>query len=247
MVSTQYSTITRANRHKECLSPAVLSLLLLTLVGTTCSPVTFKNAEISAMELATVNTLSEDDNYDKVYCGDLVPHGAFEGLEHGAVSVGYYRNHDPGTEPFPCWWWVASVDRGLVRYDLASLAATASQIVGATLEYDLDTNWDHPSVANNCPNDILASLWIVNEPWSDKFSIDAEFLTDSQPSPGCVTSHHSWDVSQVVRDWLSGARPNYGFLFVGGNEGLPSDSSGEHKTTLSNLKLKVLVAVPAAL
>lgn len=242
MSSKQHSTIIGSNSRTTRVALTLLLLFLVMLGGTTCDPVTLKGTEISALELATVNTLSEDDNYDKVYCGDLVPHGAFEGLEHGAVSVGYYRNHDPGTEPLPCWWWVASVDRGLVRFDLASLATTASQIVGATLEYDLDTT----SPANNCPDDILASLWIVNEPWSDKFSIDAEFLTDSQPSPGCVTSHHSWDVSQVVRDWLSGTRPNYGFLFVGGNESLPSNSSGEHKTTLSNLTLKVLIAVPAA-
>lgn len=196
------------------------------------------------MEVATVNTLTDDNNYDAAYCLDLIPYGASEGLKYGTARVGYNRNHDPGTEPFPCWWWVSSVDRGLVRFDLALLGVPADKIVDATLEYDLQTTYSVPNTATNCPNDILASLWIMNESWSNSFYPNAESFTDFAPSPSCVVTHHSWNVTSVVRDWLKGARPNYGFLFVGADESFPSEQNREHWTTLSNVKLKVLIAEP---
>lgn len=86
----------------------------------------------------------------------------------------------------------------------------------------------------------------MNEPWSDGFDLSAEFLTDSAPSPSCVPSRHSWVGTRVMRDWLSGARPNYGFLFVGGEEAFPEETDGEHKTTLSDVKLELLIAVSSA-
>jgi hypothetical protein len=239
----EYITILR---DKKWIALIMLPFSLTILSGATCSPTTLESVEIPALEVATVNTLADDNNYDKLYCLDLIPYGASQGLKYGTASVGYHRNYDPGTEPFPCWWWVSSVDRGLVRFDLALLGAPADRITGATLEYDLTTKWDDPSKADNCSYDILASLWIMNEPWSNKFYLNAEFLTDSVPSPSCIKSHHSWNVTQVVMDWLSGVRPNHGFLFVGGDEGFPSNDNGEHKTTLSNVKLKVLIAVPGA-
>ncbi|MBP7937831.1 MAG: hypothetical protein KA354_24590 [Phycisphaerae bacterium] len=223
------------------LVPTFLSLWCLG--GAQCGS-TLETVKLSALEVATVNTLDDDNNYDAVYCTDLIPYGAFEGLEFGAARVGYDRHHDPGTEPLPCWWWVSSVDRGLVRFDLALLGVTGDQITDATLEYDLETTYSVAGTATNCPNSILSSIWIVNEPWSDKFDLDAEFLTDPSPSPSCVDTHHSLNVSSVVRDWLKGVRPNYGFLFVGGDESRPSNQRREHTTTLSHIELKVLVATP---
>lgn len=88
------------------------------------------------------------------YCPDLIPYGAFEGLEHGAAGFGYLRKCAPDTKPLACWGRVSSVDRGLVRFDLGSAGTTADRIVIATLEYDLVTTWDDPSVAGNCPDDI---------------------------------------------------------------------------------------------
>lgn len=243
MLRRQYSGVVRDSRKVALI---MFPFCLPVMSGATCSPTALESVDIPASEAATVNTLEDDNNYDAWYCPDLIPYGAFEGLKHGTAGVGYSRHYDPGTDPLACWWWVSSVDRGLVRFDLGLAGTTADRIVSATLEYDLVTTWDDPSVADNCPDDILASIWIVNEPWSDEFDLSAESLTDSAPSPSCVTSHHSWIVTQVVRDWLSGARPNYGFLFVGGDEVFPEETDGEHKTTLSNVKLELLIAVPSA-
>jgi hypothetical protein len=194
--------------------------------------------ELLPLDSATVNKLVHDNNEDEPYCTGLQQYGTFKGLAPGPAMVGYYRKHDDGTEPFACWWWVASVDRGLIRFDVASLGVPADRITAATLEFDLSTA---PGV---CPDDILSSIWIVNEQWSDKFNLAADFMTDSTPLPTCTPNHHSISVSTVVRDWIGGARPNYGFLFIGGNENLPANGSGERTTTLTNVKLKVLYAVP---
>jgi hypothetical protein len=218
-------------------------LSLLFFCGAQCGS-TLNTVELPALEAATVNKLADDNNNSATYCGYPLPYGTFEGLAPGTASVGYFRNYDSGSEPFACWWWVSSVDRGLVRFDLALLGAPAEQITSATLEYDLKTKYVNPGEATNCPENILASIWIVNEPWSNNFDLSAEFLTDFTPSYSCMDTHHSINVSSVVRDWLNGVRPNHGFLFVGGDESLPSNQHREHTTTLSNFKLKVLVAVP---
>lgn len=219
-----------------------LPITLLLFCGAQCGS-SLETVDLSAIELATVNKLADDNNYDAAYCMSLVPYGGFEGLKHGAANIGYYRNYDDGTDPLPCWWWVSSVDRGLVRFDLgANLGVPADRVVDATLEYDLHTT----ATADNCPDHILASLWIMNEPWSDKFNVNAELFTDIAPALSCIETHQSRNVTSVVRDWLGGVRPNYGFLFVGGDESLPANQRREHQTTLSNVKLKVLVAIPTA-
>jgi hypothetical protein len=33
------------------------------------------------------------------------------------------------------------------------------------------------------------------------------------------------DVSSIVRDWLEGAKPNYGFVFYGFDEGFPQNNT----------------------
>jgi hypothetical protein len=75
-------------------------------------------------------------------------------------------------------------------------------------------------------------------------SIAADFLIDNTPLPNCIDNHHSVELSQVVRDWVSGARPNYGLLFIGIDESYLANDEIKYVTTLTNVKLKVLVAVP---
>lgn len=119
------------HRHRERAVLIVLPFSLAIFGGATCSPTTLESVELPALEVATVNALADDNNYDAPYCLDLIPYGAFEGLKYGTATVGYRRNHDPGTKPFPCWWWVSSVDRGFIRFDLALLGATADRITNA--------------------------------------------------------------------------------------------------------------------
>ncbi len=219
------------------------SLSLIALCGAQCGT-TLNTVELPALEIATVNKLDDDNNNSAVYCGHLLPYGTFEGLAPGAASVGYYRDYDSGTAPLACWWWVASVDRGLTRFDLALLGAPADQIVSATLEYDMTTKYVNSDVPTNCPEITLASIWIVKEAWSNKFDLSAEHLTDIASQYSCASTHHSRNVTSVVKDWLSGARPNHGFLFVGRDESLPSNQDREHTTTLSNIKLRIVLSTP---
>lgn len=223
---------------------AILPIAAFVLMGLNCDQTMINTVELSPLKLATVTKGGENNNTDEPQCPAVLPVGIVEGLAEGSAKVGYKRDYDPGTQPFNCWWWWADVHRGLIQFDVASLNAPADRITGATLEFDLTTKYVDPAFANNCPNDILSSIWIVNESWSNKFNLAADFMIDNTSKPSCIPNHHSVEVSQVVRDWISGARPNYGFLFIGSDEGTPANDEIEYATTPTNVKLKVLVAVP---
>jgi hypothetical protein len=215
----------------------VLPASVVVLSGTNCDQTTIKTVELPASKLATVNKIN--DHHD---C-DYPPYILVEVVAEGSAQAGYERDYDPGTGLFACSWWWAMVYRGLLRFDVASLGAPADRITGATLEFDLSTTVDDSSYGA-CPDDLLGSIWIVNEQWSPKLDLAADFLIDNTPLPNCIDNHHSVELSQVVRDWISGARPNFGLLFVGIDESYLANDQIKYVTTLTNVNLKVLVAVP---
>ena len=211
---------------------------LFVLGGLNCDQTMINTVELNPSKSATINNFMEDCDCSGAPCP------LFPSVTNGPAKVGYARNYDAGPGLFGCSWWWAEVYRGVIQFDVASLNAPADRITGATLEFDLSTTYTDPIFVDPCPDDLLSSIWIVNEPWIPKLNLAADFMTGNTSKPNCITNHHSVDASQVVRDWISGARPNHGFLFIGWIEDYVSDDEVKYITTLTNVKLKVLVAVP---
>ncbi|HKQ50675.1 MAG TPA: hypothetical protein VJZ71_21575 [Phycisphaerae bacterium] len=214
-------------------------LSLFVLGGLNCDQTMINTVELNPSKSATINDFEEDCDCSGAPCP------LFPSVTNGPAKVGYARNYDAGSGLFDCSWWWAEVYRGVIQFDVASLGAPADRITGATLEFDLSTIYDDPIFADNCPNDLLSSIWIVNEPWAPKLTLAADFMTGNTSKPNCIVNHHSVDASQVVRDWISGARPNFGFMFIGWDESTPANDEVTYVTTVTNVKLKVLYTVPA--
>ena len=148
------------------------------------------------------------------------------------LFVGYSSNYDAGTQPCPCWEWVACTWRGFVYFDLTSL--TGKGIVGAELRFNESSNFQGGGLATN-ETECIASLNIANAPYNGwNTPMDVMF---SGPDTGD-------NVSWLVRDWVDGTKPNHGLVFRGKNESLPGKQNVECQAVLTNLELFVLYTNP---
>lgn len=150
-----------------------------------------------------------------------------------STIVGYSHNYDPGTQPCRCWEYANCAYRGYVGFDLAALKGKG--IVAANLKWHSSTQksiGDSASNAGTC----LKTVYIALEPWQTNALTQGEKLNFDSPD-GDI------NVSSTVRDWMSGARPNYGFFFVGPDENLDVKNNDTCLTILENLRLEVVVSV----
>src|SRR5262249_7689407 len=101
----------------------------LVLCGAQCDT-TIQTVELQAAGLATIQELSGNDEWSHSYCGGNPPYADEllfpKSIEQGFARVGSFRAFDNGTQPFPCPWWFERLERGLVRFDVASLGAVAA-------------------------------------------------------------------------------------------------------------------------
>ncbi len=146
----------------------------------------------------------------------------------GHLRIGYVRNNEPGTDPFPCWHWENYVYRGAVRFDLSPIPQTAG-VAGATLSYQ---------ATGDC-SPIRAA--VATKPWTTETDFDvtelpAEVFSDNLPLGAGV---HSVTVPvQAVIKWHQG-QPNHGIVFVGPSES-PGGASKKCLTELNDFQLEVL-------
>jgi hypothetical protein len=123
---------------------------------------------------------------------------------------------------------------GLIRFDLSSIPS-ASEIVSATLHlYDLrwtqGKNIGVGAYVISRTVDVCQANWNEarsGEPWGTAGCQDV--LTDRRADPEAsfttagLSRWYSLDVTEAVREWLSGSVPNNGLLLLG-----PADSSEVH-------------------
>ena len=97
----------------------------------------------------------------------------------------------------------------------------------ATLQYVPTPHISQPAAMGGLRLFYLDEVW--NGTWEHLFNIKANILSSST------------DVTQIVRDWLLGTSPNYGFLMVGPNEMMQNNSDYcIYTTTKVTLKLEFL-------
>ncbi|MBC7237417.1 MAG: DNRLRE domain-containing protein [Chloroflexi bacterium] len=119
-----------------------------------------------------------------------------------------WAGYDEYLDPF------GRIVRSLVRFDLVSLPDRIS-VVSATLRLNLVRSWDYPDTARPITVCRVISDW-------------SEALVTWRTAPACAEAYggaveivhsgwgwYEWDVTALVRAWLSGTYPNYGIMVRG--------------------------------
>jgi hypothetical protein len=185
--------------------------------------------------------------------------GSREGMNQPISSIfvsrrTYVEDTDPDTE-LSCGHWDTTIERGLVQFSFSQLVdngVSPEEIVSTTLEYDAYYEWwghdflDIYGSTKKEAKDSVGSIHIVNEPWLPyHFNIASQPMINVPMSTVWMitTTRFSFPINpRLVRDWMSGAQPNYGLLFVGRDESLsPPKSTGYQRAWITNLVLKVQV------
>ena len=128
-----------------------------------------------------------------------------------------------------CFDYYDTVYRGAVWFDVAGIPPP---IVEARLNYNTTHIYCPPvyggpeNVSKNVDmgtNLMLGTADWKGNPWGNQFLpmvIPAEDYLQMGPAPNWS---YSVDVTSLVKEWMQGTRPNYGFVFRGNDESFPTD------------------------
>lgn len=146
------------------------------------------------------------------------------------ILVGFEDFWDPGTDPFPCWEKIDHAYRTAIKFDMGPLAG--KKIWSATLSF---TNQQTVATMFGPPATCLTEMMYGTGDWSSaKDLIDGESYLDFPIGTGVnvnnskvhISNSNSYkiDVSDAVRAWVTGSRPNFGFVFRGPRENYAKDN-----------------------
>ena len=119
--------------------------------------------------------------------------------------------------------------RGYMTFHPSGVTLRGLNVAKATLSVALDLD-NHP---NMLPNKLacLGAVGAAKTDWlASKAFADGDFGYDVPAE--LSGSSGTFDVTRIVRDWASGAIPNYGFVFKGTSENLGSDDNDECRMVL---------------
>jgi hypothetical protein len=127
-------------------------------------------------------------------------HGIGCGIDVGSseVKVGFDWTYDPGTGPCNCWWYNDCVWRGGVGFNLNTL--NGKTVIGAQLKWK-----DRGACATR--------LFVAGAQWNTFGPPGEEIAPPNSSGPGQI------EVGSTVRDWVSKVTSNFGWVFLGSEEG----------------------------
>lgn len=185
----------------------------------------------------------ESDNTDPLgTCGVGVFGTKPPDLASGQALVGFSNSYDPGTQPLPCEESLSEVYRGVVRFDLSSVRKIKGVVVeSANFNYRVVSSVFCSSAGGrcvtdrrNCVSEVLAATVDVRGRGS---------VPGDVPAGDSYRFGSGGDVSSLVRDWVTGARPNFGFVLKGPDETYATNNAACY-STLSGFTLTVKVIAP---
>ncbi len=147
----------------------------------------------------------------------------------GNLLVGYVNSWDPGTDPFPCYEKIDHAYRSAVKFDLAPLAG--KKLWKAVLTFTTTKSWAAVGTPATCATEMMYGIgdWTGAKDLipGDSYQVfpTGAHVNVSNPSVHIVNSTtFSIDVTDAVRAWLDGSRPNWGFVFRGAREDYAKDN-----------------------
>lgn len=151
-----------------------------------------------------------------------------------STIVGYSHSYSEwGPVPVcKCWEYVNCVYRGYVGFNLEPTKYKG--ILTAHLKWD-ETNIN--SAGDTAGNQsCLHKIYFATEPWRTDELTAGELVGQYDPN-----KPHIFDVSTIIRGWNTGAISNYGFFLIGSNESTDNKNNNKCLTTMTNLRLELLV------
>lgn len=164
----------------------------------------------------------------------------------GQILAGYFHTYDDNCYYNSAW-------RGAVYFDLGSIPKNAI-INYARLEYDLVKLPDQAILNGtttgqkiNCGNRLMLGKaeWMGKDFGDQKYWIPGETYTMVEPTD--LTSFPNplqVNVTSAVKEWVQGTRPNYGFVFRSGVEGLNHEDKNRCEAFYGNFHLVVSYQMP---
>jgi hypothetical protein len=157
---------------------------------------------------------------------DLPPNTIVAGYEHGAHN---------------CDLWNA-IFRGAVSFDPSQIPG---KLVSARFKFDLySTEYEvAPDVATNTIKSCASYLMLATEDWHGNPYGDKPITIPAKDYTKLNSNEP--DVTPVVKEWLQGTTPNYGFVLRGSQENI-TDNHGENAcaSVYNNLRLDVAYYTP---
>jgi hypothetical protein len=161
-------------------------------------------------------------------------------------TVGVSNWYIPGADPVPCWRRRELRSLGLIRWDFRiadALIAEGRTLERAELVQRFERgyrNYDYFEGSTLADVKIAAEAWEARSRRADPSdpSVNVAMLATpvitTVPFSPTDGSERVDDVTSLVRDWMSGARPNYGLVWDSVTFGL-----GEQRTFVAQVKVFV--------
>ena len=151
------------------------------------------------------------------------------GPDTGLVQVGFRNTHKGGL----CWAWVSCQHRGFVRFDLTAIQG--KQVLAAALRYDITAHSTNSPEA--FPNSCALSLGTPKDA-SRTTGTPVDLVKGDLPDG---KTNNLVPVTELVRAWARGERPNHGFA-IDGQTDPPRNNDNHCLTDLGNFRLQLDVA-----
>jgi hypothetical protein len=158
------------------------------------------------------------------------------------AMVGYENYHDPGTNPFPCPVFRATVIRGTAQFDLAAYDSVLSAILLFDNLHSVDDTGGGPVIGQS-PGQSYATRIGMADDASHRWTFTDEV------SLGWKTRPVEVNVTPHVGKWLSGT-PNLGFVLANDLDVPPNDvhrlptNNDAQITWYGNFRLRLFYNIP---
>jgi hypothetical protein len=200
-----------------------------------CPPIALKTIEVRPKSLA-IGRSGVSGSMGWCLSAGHPPPSPFSAAK-GQVMVGFDDYYKSGTAPFPCDDIRAVVFRGGVLFDLGAF----DSVVSADLLFDTQNSINRSNgetIGQSPPASYATTLGVGTKAFTN------ELPDDNEASIAGLSGVIDVGVTNQVRDWVTSARPNFGFV-IWGPRGLvnPSSPPKDNDATISwygNFRLRIV-------
>jgi hypothetical protein len=197
-------------------------------------PVAFNKVSLPPSNVST--TFRSNHETDGL-CSSLSVYGTgpSDGTDPGnTITVGFTHHYEDDSVLFvPCTDTIDTFYRGAVYFDLSGFRN--HNFIGARLTFRVKESTRHFDVGGSHVGETgtwsaAGGMDSATDNWLEWHSGDGHDYLNGDGSQHFVSPEHpddpaiALDVSGMVRDWLEGVRPNYGFVFYGKDESYPDNN-----------------------
>jgi hypothetical protein len=197
-----------------------------------CPPVTLKTLDLNPKSHATGTSGIRGSMGFCLSAGNPPPSSFSPGS--GQVMVGFDNFFKPGTDPFPCNDVRAQVFRAGLTFDVSQF----DSIVSSDLLLDTQASLSRTGGVTGSTPSVATTLGEGVGPFN------SAMVDDNEASIAGLTGSIDVGVTGQVKDWLSNAHPNFGFVIWGPTGTVdpnnPPENNDAKISFYGNIRLRVV-------